>query len=312
MEKRVWDIQRLENPFSRKECYYMFIQLLMSALLLGSIYGLIALGYSLIYRASGIMNLAQGDLMCVGGFLGFTFYTLLGLPIIISIILTMVCTFIIGVILERFVIRPIFNRSTSTSVIILATVAVSYIIQSIEIIVWGAAPLAVPSFLKTATIKIFGVIYQTESLLCIGVAVVCMLGLHIYMKKSSFGIAMRAAAMDPVAARSCGINVEKTTRMTWAISVSIAGLAGIMVSPIYGVSTTLGTAMSAKGFASAVVGGYGDMYGAILGGGVLSSLESFAAGYISSTLKQLIAYITVLLILFFKPRGLLNAESVKD
>jgi branched-chain amino acid transport system permease protein len=118
--------------------------------------------------------------------------------------------------------------------------------------------------------------------------------------------------MDPVAARSCGINVAATTRITWAISTTVAGLAGIMVGPLYGVTTTLGTAMSAKGFASAVVGGYGDMYGAILGGGVLAGLESFSAGYISSTLKQLIAYVTVLLILFVKPRGLLNAESVKD
>lgn len=290
----------------------MFINLLMSALLLGSIYGLIALGYSLIYRASGIMNLAQGDLMCVGGFLGYTFYSIYKLPIILSIALTMACTFIIGCIIEKFVIRPIFQKSTTTSVIILATVAVSYILQSLEIIIWGAAPLAVPSFLKTTTVKIFGVIYQTESLLTIAVALICMFGIHVFMKVSNTGKAMRAAAMDPIAARSCGINVDKTTRITWAISTTVAGLAGIMVGPIYGVTTTLGTAMSAKGFASAVVGGYGDMYGAILGGFVLSSLESFSAGYISSALKQLIAYATVLFILFVKPRGLMNAESVKD
>jgi branched-chain amino acid transport system permease protein len=290
----------------------MFIQLLIAALLSGSIYGLIALGYSLIYRASGIMNLSQGDLMCVGGFLGYTFYSVLGLPVVVSIVLTVACSFLIGCVLEKSVIRPIFKRSVTTSVIILATVAVSYIIQSLEIIFWGSAPLSVPSFLETGTIKLFGVIYQTESLLCIGAAVVSMLSIHLFMKKSSFGIAMRAAAMDPVAARSCGINVAGTTRITWAISTTVAGLAGIMVGPLYGVTTTLGTAMSAKGFASAVVGGYGDMYGAILGGGVLAALESFAAGYISSTLKQLIAYVTVLLILFVKPRGLLNAESVKD
>lgn len=290
----------------------MFIQLLIAALLSGSIYGLIALGYSLIYRASGIMNLAQGDLMCLGGFLGYTFYSVIGLPIIASILLTVGCSFIIGCILERFAIRPIFNRSTSTSSIILATVAVSYIIQSIEIILWGAAPLAIPSFLKVDTVTFFGVIYQTESLLCIAVALASMLCIHLFMKKSSFGIAMRAAAMDPVAARSCGISVNHTTRITWAISSTVAGLAGIMVGPLYGVTITLGSAMSAKGFASAVVGGYGDMYGAMLGGGVLAALEAFSAGYISSALKQLIAYMSVLLILFVKPRGLMNAESVKD
>lgn len=290
----------------------MFVQLLISALLSGSIYGLIALGYSLIYRASGIMNLAQGDLMCLGGFLGYTFFSVLKLPFLVSLVLTVVCCFIIGCILEKFVIRPIFKRSTTTSVIILATVAVSYIIQSLEIVGWGAAPLSMPSFLKTSTVTIFGVIYQTESLLCIAIAIIFMLSIHFFMKKSRFGIAMRAAAMDPLAAGSCGINVNSTTRITWAISTTVAGLAGMMVGPLYGVTTTLGTAMSAKGFASAVVGDYGDMYGAILGGGVLAGLETFSAGYISSAMKQLIAYVTVLLILFVKPRGLMNAEAVQD
>lgn len=290
----------------------MFVQLLISALLSGSIYGLIALGYSLIYRASGIMNLAQGDLMCLGGFLGYTFFSVLKLPFLVSLVLTVVCCFIIGCILEKFVIRPIFKRSTTTSVIILATVAVSYIIQSLEIVGWGAAPLSMPSFLKTSTVTIFGVIYQTESLLCIAIAIIFMLSIHFFMKKSRFGIAMHAAAMDPLAAGSCGINVNSTTRITWAISTTVAGLAGMMVGPLYGVTTTLGTAMSAKGFASAVVGGYGDMYGAILGGGVLAGLETFSAGYISSAMKQLIAYVTVLLILFVKPRGLMNAEAVQD
>ena len=290
----------------------MFVQLLISALLSGSIYGLIALGYSLIYRASGIMNLAQGDLMCLGGFLGYTFFSVLKLPFLVSLVLTVVCCFIIGCILEKFVIRPIFKRSTTTSVIILATVAVSYIIQSLEIVGWGAAPLSMPSFLKTSTVTIFGVIYQTESLLCIAIAIIFMLSIHFFMKKSRFGIAMRAAAMDPLAAGSCGINVNSTTRITWAISTTVAGLAGMMVGPLYGVTTTLGTAMSAKGFASAVVGGYGDMYAAILGGGVLAGLETFSAGYISSAMKQLIAYVTVLLILFVKPRGLMNAEAVQD
>lgn len=290
----------------------MIVQLLVAALLSGSIYGLIALGYSLIYRASGIMNLAQGDAMCLGGFLGYTFYSTLNLPIYIALPCTMICTFLIGCALEKVVIRPIFKRNVSSSALILATVAVAYIIQSLELIIWGGAPLHLRSFLKKPTITIFNVIYQTESLLCIGIAVLAMLSLHFFMKKSSFGIAMRAAAMDPEAARSCGINVDATTRITWAISVSLAGLVGVLVGPLYGVTTTLGTSMSTKGFASAVVGGYGDMYGAILGGGVLSALETFAAGYLSSSLKQMVAYIAVLLMLFAKPRGLLNVEAVRD
>ena len=290
----------------------MFIQLLVAALLLGSIYGLIAIGYSLIYRASGIMNLSQGDLMCLGGFIGYTFYNTMNFPIWLVLILTVTITFLIGCVLEMFVIRPIFKRKVSTSALILATVAISYIVQSIELIIWGGRPLTLKSFLKVKVVKIAGTIYQTESLLCIGVAVVCMLALHLFMTKTSFGIAMRAAAMDQDAARSCGINVNSTTRMTWAISVSVAGLAGVLVGPLYGVTNTLGTAMSAKGFASAVIGGYGDMYGALIGGGVLAALETFSAGYISSSMKQMVAYLAVLIVLFVRPRGILNVESVAD
>lgn len=290
----------------------MFIQLLVAALLTGSIYGLIALGYSLIYRASGIMNLSQGDLMCLGGFLGYTFYNLLGLPILLALLCTVICAFIIGCLLEKFVIRPIFRRRVSTSSLILATVAISYILQSVELVIWGGTPLSLNSFLSIETITVGGVIYQTESLMCIAVAVICMIVLHLFMKKTSFGIAMRAAAMDQDAARSCGINVDSTTRITWAISTGVAGLAGMLIGPLYGVTTTLGTSMSAKGFASAVIGGYGDMYGALIGGGVLSFLETFVAGYISSSLREMIAYIAVLIVLFIRPRGILNVEAVQD
>lgn len=290
----------------------MFIQLLVAALLTGSIYGLIALGYSLIYRASGIMNLSQGDLMCLGGFLGYTFYNVMGLPILLALLSTVICAFIIGCLLEKFVIRPIFRRRVSTSSLILATVAISYILQSVELVIWGGTPLSLKSFLSIETITVGGVIYQTESLMCIAVAVICMITLHLFMKKTSFGIAMRAAAMDQDAARSCGINVDSTTRITWAISTAVAGLAGMLVGPLYGVTTTLGTSMSAKGFASAVIGGYGDMYGALIGGGVLSFLETFVAGYISSSLREMIAYIAVLIVLFIRPRGILNVEAVQD
>lgn len=294
------------------ETLIMFMQLLFAALLAGSIYGLIALGYSLIYRASGIMNLSQGDAMCLGGFIGYTLYNKLQLPVMIAFPGLIICCFVIGCVMERFVIRPIFNRNVSTSAIILATVAVSYIIQSVELIIWGGAPLRINSFFNVQTITIGGTMYQTETILCIVVSLIAMLFLHFFMKKTSFGIAMRAAAMDPDAARSCGINVDSTNRMTWGLSICLAGLAGMLVGPLYGVSTTLGTSMSSKGFASAVVGGYGDMYGAIVGGYALASAETFSAGYISSAHKQLVAYIVVLIMLCVKPRGLLNAEAVRD
>jgi branched-chain amino acid transport system permease protein len=290
----------------------MLAKLLVSGLMIGSVYGLIALGYSIIYKASGIMNLAQGDFLTLGAYFGFTYTAILGLPPIATILSTMFTMFIVGLLIEKFVIRPILNRTVSTSSIILATSAISFILQNIVTMIWGSAPLYFPTFFKVSSVKIFGVTYQTESLFCIAISVVCMLALHLFMKKTSFGTAMRAAAMDPMAARKCGINVSLTAGVTWGIAGCIASIGGIVLGPIYGVFNTLGSNVSAKGFTGAVMGGYGNMYGAILGGGILGQLETLISGYLSSVYKNLIAYILLLVFLFIKPRGLLNEEAIKD
>lgn len=290
----------------------MFIQLVITGLALGSIYSLIAMGYSLIYKASGLMTFVQGDILTIGAFLGLTFYRFLKLPYIISVLLTMVVTFLLGFLLEKGVIRKLLNKNVLGIYIVLATIAVSYIVQNGAQAIWSSKVEYFPSVFSTDSIKIFGVGVQPESLLCVGASVLCMVLLHIFMTKTRMGTSMRAAAMDSMAAESCGINVSLNTGVTWGIASGIAAIAGIFIGPMYGVYVTLGSKIGGKGFAGAVMGGYGNMYGAMVGGLLLGFVETFVAGYISSDFKNMFAYIILIVFLFVKPTGIFNEQAIQD
>lgn len=279
--------------------------------MIGSIYGLLGLGYSLIYRASGLMNFSQGDLFMVGAFVGMTFYRTLNLPFFLALLLTMVVMFFVGFFLEKLIIRQILRRSKS-SFIILATLAVSLLLKNGAAIIFGSNRQQFPSIFGTdVMINIGGVNIQPESLVVVGVALIAMVLLHLFMTKSSFGTAMRSAAQDPLAAQACGIDVSFTTGVTWGISSAVAAVGGILYGPVYGVSTAIGAVIGQRAFSSAVVGGYGNMYGAILGGLLIGFIETFAAGYISSEYKDFIAFAILLIFLFVKPTGLLNEPAVE-
>lgn len=291
----------------------MFVTLLISGLCLGGIYGLVALGYSTIYKASGLMNFAMGDILTLGAFIGWTFAKPLGIPYFIAMLMTMVIMFFFGIILEKGVIRVILNRTSNAIFIVLATIAISYIIRNGSQFIWGTTQHNFPSIVEgfkgisLGTYKL-----QVEPLVCIVFSVIMMVLLHFFMTKTSFGTAMRAAALDPVAARSCGINVSLTTGVTWGIASAIAAVGGILIGPLYGVYTTLGAAIGRKCFASAVTGGYGNMYGAIVGGFIIGIAETMIAGYVSSMYKDMFTYLLLLIFLFVKPTGIFNEKTVQD
>lgn len=290
----------------------MFFTLLISGLVLGSIYGLIALGYSMIFKSSGLLSFVQGDILTLGAFLGLTFCSYLKLPFVLSLFLTVICAMALGFALEKGVIRPLLNKNVMTVYIVLATIAVSYIIQNGSMVAWGSITLNFPAIFSKSTIKIGKISVQPEALMCIAVGLLCMILLHLYMTKTKLGTSMRAASMDAMAAESCGIDVSLSTGLSWGISAGLAAIAGILIGPIYGVYTTLGATIGRKGFSSAIIGGYGNMYGAIVGGLLLGLLETFSASLISSTYKNLIAYCLLLLFLLLKPTGIFNERAVND
>lgn len=289
----------------------VFFQLLVASLVLGSIYGLIALGYSLIYKSSGLMSFMQGDMLTIGAFLGYTFYSVFKLPYFIAILLVFLVMFFLGFAIEKGVIHQLVKKKTLPIYTVLATIAISYILQNGAMIIWGSKMLTFPSAFKKSSVKLMGINFQTEAIFCIIISVICMLILHVFMKYTKFGTALRASTMDPMAAKSCGVNVSFATGFSWGISAAMAALAGILIGPIYGVFTTLGATIGRKGFSSAVVGGYGNMYGAMVGGILLGVVETFVASQISP-LKDMIAYIILLIFLFIKPTGIFNERAIAE
>lgn len=290
----------------------MFVVLLINGLVIGGVYGLIALGYSLIYRASGLLSFAQGDMITLGAYLGLTFYSILGLPFFVSFLLTFACSFLVGMLLERGVIRQLLRKNVLPIYVVLATIAISYIIQNSMQAFFGTTTLRFPQVFSKGNLTIFGVTAQTEAYACLFISLLLMLLLHLFMSRTKFGTAMRSAAMDPIAAESCGINSSFTTGVTWGLSASIASIGGMLLGPMYGVYTMLGSVIGRKGFAGAVIGGYGNMYGAMIGGVILGLVETFVAGYWTGTYKNLIAYIILILFLFVKPTGIFNEKAIQD
>ena len=290
----------------------MILQLIIGSLMIGSVYGLLALGYSLIYKASGQMTFVQGDLLMLGAFVGLTFYSTLGMPFLVAMMLTIVVMFLLGMLIEKFVIRILLKKGAAGIYIVLATIALSIIFQNIAMLVWGSRIFQFPPIFGTNMISMGGVNIVPESLLALIVAIICMVVLHIFMTRTMFGTSMRAAAQDPLAASSLGINVPLTHGITWGLSAALAGVAGLMVGPVFGVSITMGSMIGLKGFAGAVIGGYGNMYGAIVGSTMLGFIETFVAAGISSVYKDFISFLVLVVIMIFMPYGLFKAKVYDD
>ena len=289
----------------------MLLTLILGSLMLGSIYGLVGMGYGLIYKASGLMSLAQGDMLMIGSFLGLTFYKFLGLPFFVSLLLVMVIMFALGMLIERVLVTSLLAKGAQTVYVILCTIAISMLLQNGAMFAWGSNVKQFPSIFGIATINLFGYEIMPERLLCLGVGIVCMLALHFFMQKSKFGTSMRAAAQDELAASALGINVPMTKGAAWGIASMLAGAIGVVIGPIFGVYTAMGSLIGQKAFASAVVGGYGNMYGAIVGGIFFGFVETFVSAYVTSLYKDFISFAILIIVMIFMPTGLFKEQVME-
>lgn len=289
----------------------MIIKLLVNGLVIGCIYGLLALGYSLIYKSSGLMSFVQGDFLTMGAYIGLAL-SRTDLPFYVFVPLTMVTMFIVGMLVERVIIRPLKRKNLPAIFIVLATIALSYIIQNGVQFIWGTTMMWFPSLFNVGKIKAFGLSFTMETIVCVVISIILMVILALFMKYTRLGTSLRASAINPVAAKACGVNVNFSTGLSWGLAAAIAAIAGCLLGPIYGVYATLGSTTGTKSFAAAVIGGYGNFYGAILGGVLLGLVETLIVGYISSAWKDLIAYAILLAFLFTKPFGLLNERTIQS
>jgi len=290
----------------------MFIQLLVGGLKLGVVYALVAMGFSLIYSASGLMTFVQGDFFMLGAFIAFTLYVILGLPFLLAAALTLGVMFVVGLLTHRALIGPLLRRGSGAIHIVLATIGLAYFLQNFAMLAWGTEVYNFPSVFGDEARKIAGVNIVPEKLWVVAIAVVCMLILHLFMTRTKMGTAMRAASQNRVAAGVLGINVPLTEGLTWAIAAMIAAVGGILLAPIYGVYAMMGVRISLKGFAAAVVGGYGNMYGAMLGGILFGLLETFSSTYISSEFKDITTFAALLIVLFYVPTGVLKSPIIEQ
>jgi branched-chain amino acid transport system permease protein len=280
------------------------VQYLVSGLTTGSIYALIALGFCTVHNATGIVNFTQVDFVSLGGLVMYTFLLGWGLPIPIAFILAVGVVTAVGGLVELTAIRP--AKSKSIVILIFITIGVSILMRGVFKLIWGKNQMALPSFSGENPIEVLGaaILPQSIWILVITISVVALL--HIFFNHSRFGKAMRATAMNPRAAALMGVNVNRIILLSFALSGALGAVAGIIIVPITTLSYDIGVILGLKGFAAAVLGGYGNSLGAIVGGVVLGLLESLSAGMLTSTYKDVLAFAVLLAVLFVKPNGLLG------
>ncbi len=284
-----------------------FLQQLIQGIAMGSIYGLIAIGYVLIYNAWGVLNFAQGDMVMVGAFAILVAHVFWGLPLLAAFPIAIFICIIVGFLVELTAFRPLINASNTRRLI--ATIGVGIFLRNLVRVIFGADPYPFPSIFGTAPIKLGGLTLIPQNLWNTVIGFMLVVLLSLFLKNTRMGKSMRATAQDREAARLMGINVKRSMSLTFIIASVLGGFAGMLICPVYFVIPTLGTSLGNKGFAAALLGGITSNPGSMIGGISLGILESFGAGYVSSALMPSIAFGVLFLVLIFKPTGILGKKE---
>ena len=283
-----------------------FRSYLISGISLGSIYAIIALGYTMVYGIAKMLNFAHGDIIMVGGYVSFCAMSYLGLPALPSALLAMLACTMLGIIIERLAYKPL--RSAPSLAVLITAIGVSYFLQNSALLIWKAAPKSYPAVVSGSA-EFFGGELKVPyiSLLTIVICLVIMLGLSTFVSKSKMGKAMRACSEDKGAAQLMGINVNRTISMTFAIGSALAAIAGVLLCSFNSqLMPTTGSMPGIKAFTAAVFGGIGSIPGAFLGGLLLGIIEAMAKAYISMQLANSIVFAVLIVVLLVKPSGLLG------
>jgi len=284
------------------------LQYFITGLTIGSIYAMVALGFIIIYNVTEIINFAQGEFVVLGGLVMVVFTVSAGLPLVIAFPATVALVMLVGILLHRLAIRPI--RKPSVLTLIIATIAASILLKGAAMVIWGKDPFDLQAFSGRDPISFLGAIIQPQYLWVIGFLILITISLSIFFNRTIIGKAMRACADNPDAASLVGINTTNMILLSFALSAAIGAIAGIIVTPIALMEYDRGVSLAIKGFGAAILGGLGSFPGAILGGLIMGTIESFGAGLISSAYKDAFALIVLLAVLFFKPSGLLGSAEI--
>jgi len=286
------------------ELHEQILQYIISGLTIGAIYALVALGFNIIHNATGIVNFVQCEFVTLGGMMMHTYYTIFRLPLSFSFFLSTATVTLLGALIERGPIRA--AKSKAIIVLIFITIGISSTIRGTALLAWGPDNVPIPSFSGEKVIKILGAAILPQHLWIFAITIGVVISLQYFFHRTLIGKAMRAAAVNRRAASLVGINVNWMILLSFAMSGGLGAVGGIIIAPITTTSYDTGIMLALKGFAAAILGGYGNSTGAIVGGLILGVLESLGAGLISSKFKNAFAFFILLLVLFFKPTGLLG------
>jgi branched-chain amino acid transport system permease protein len=291
------------------EVFVQLVQLLVSGAAQGCIYGLIALGFVLIYKATETVSFAQGDLMMVGAFIGLACMAFAGFPFWLAVPASIVAMAAVGFGVERIVIRPILGEPAFS--IVMLTIGIGYVSRGLITMIpgIGTETHALPVPYKDIAFHLGGLVLAAEQLVIIGVTAALCAVLYAMFRYTRAGIAMQAASQNQLAAYYMGIPVKRLNAMVWALAAMVAAVAGLLLAPITFVHANMGL-IGLKAFPAAVVGGFGSLPGAIVGGLVIGIVESLAGFYLPEGVKDIAAYVVVLVMLMVRPNGLFG-ESLR-
>jgi len=285
-----------------------FLQFAFSGLTVGAVYALVALGFTLIYNASDVINFAQGEFVMLGG-MTTVFLALAGVPLPAAACLAIAFTVVVGLALYRFAIAP--AQGAGAVALIIITIGASIFLRGAAQVVFDKRFHSLPPWFGSEPLRVGGAAILPQSLVVLAGAVVVVVLLWAFIERTLVGKAIVATAANALAARLVGINTRRVVGLSFAISAAIGALAGILITPITLTSYDVGTLLALKGFAAAMLGGIGSAVGAVAGGLLLGLLEAFAAGYLSSRYKDAVAFLVILLVLFAMPRGLFGRASIE-
>lgn len=283
-----------------------FLQFLFSGITVGATYALAALGFTLIYNASNVINFAQGEFIMLGGMLA-VFFAQQGWPLPVVLLLAIALPAIVGIVMEKVAIEPVKGAETVSLIII--TIGASLVIRGLVQVWLGKGTFSLAPFSGETPIEVLGATLLPQSLWVLGVTALVVVALWYFFSRTLTGKAMLATSFNRMAAELVGINTNWVLFMSFAMSAGLGALGGILVTPITLTSYDVGIMLGLKGFVAAVVGGLGNGLGAVLGGLLVGILEAMGAGYISSAYKDAIPFVLILFILFFLPRGLFGGVS---
>jgi branched-chain amino acid transport system permease protein len=280
-----------------------FLTTIINGLSIGGMYALVAIGYTMVYGIAKMINFAHGEIIMVGAYIAYVVFSMLGMPVYVAVIASILGCAILGVVTEKVAYKPL--RNSGSLAVLITAIGVSYLLQNLFLLLFGSAAITFPSFLPKGQLSLGGLSISYVALLSLVLTFVCTFLLLLFVNKTRLGKAMRAVSEDKGAAELMGINVNNTISLTFAIGSGIGAIGGVIYGLSYSlINPYLGAMLGIKAFIAAVLGGIGDIKGAMVGGFLIGLAEAFTITYISSTFSDAVVFCILIFILLVKPAGL--------